>query len=128
MKPSGKSVIYAVITLCIILLSNTLVAGQEEQSTKETSLTFAKDIYPIMKKHCLKCHAKKFFAWGKLRLDSLDNIMKGGRSGKVLIPGAPEKSRLVQSIRSGQMPPPGQARMNTEEIEMIIQWIKEGGN
>src|SRR4026209_1733103 len=47
---------------------------------------FAKDIKPIFEKSCIKCHGPEKQK-GKLRLDSLAAVLKGGQDGKVILPG-----------------------------------------
>jgi hypothetical protein len=71
---------------------------------------FEAKIRPVLVEHCYKCHSvesKK--RKGELWLDSRAGILQGGKSGPVLVPGAPEKSRLIAAIRYRdldlQMPP-----------------------
>lgn len=103
-------------------------------STKE-NITYATDIKPIFDMSCVKCHgAEKPKA--RLRMDSLEGVLKGTNHGKVVVPGAPEKSELVKSIarlskdKDHWMPPPnnkaGIKPLTPEEIGLIIGWIKQG--
>src|SRR5439155_8434037 len=71
---------------------------------------FEKRIRPVLTEKCYKCHsagAEKIK--GGLLLDSRSGWMKGGESGPVIIPGDPEKSRLIHAVRytdsSLQLPP-----------------------
>src|SRR5437763_4378522 len=59
-------------------------------STKK-DLTYARDIKPLFEKSCFKCHGADKQK-GKLRLDSLDAVKKGGEDGEVIIVGKSEKS------------------------------------
>src|SRR5689334_982033 len=47
-------------------------------------------IQPIVTEFCVDCHGSEKQK-GKLRLDSLEELMKGGENGPVLVAGAPEK-------------------------------------
>jgi hypothetical protein len=61
-------------------------------------------------------------------MDSYDNLMAGGPGGKVVIPGDPDGSGLVRSIK-GQIQsrmPPGDATLEPSEIDMFVTWIAEG--
>ena len=57
-------------------------------------LTYAKDIRPLFEGSCLRCHGENR-PKGDLRLDSLDALLKGGKDGKVVVPGQSKKSLLV---------------------------------
>jgi Planctomycete cytochrome C len=87
----------------------------------ETGLTFDKDIKPMLKVSCVRCHGAERPREG-LRLDTLEGVLKGGRDGKMVVPGDSAKSLLVVAAaridarttmppkprrRPGQ-PPPGQ--------------------
>src|SRR5262245_24309050 len=67
---------------------------------RESMDFFEAKIRPILVEHCYKCHSvesKK--RKGDLWLDSRAGILEGGKSGPVLAPGDPEKSRLIEAIR-----------------------------
>jgi hypothetical protein len=91
---------------------------------------FARDIQPIFKARCLKCHD-----WikrrGQLRLDSGAYALHGGVSGKVIIPGNSRDSRLVQLITAAdpdeRMPQKGEP-LSAEEIRLIRTWIDAGAH
>ena len=90
---------------------------------------FEKKIRPILVEHCYECHSadsKKLK--GGLRLDSRQGILKGGDSGAVLVPGEPEKSRLIESVRYQnrdlQMPP--KSRLTTAQVADLEKWVKLG--
>ena len=63
-------------------------------------LTYAKDIKPIFDKSCIKCHGEEKQK-GKLRLDTLEKILKGAAgedAGEVLA------SRLLMLMRATRIP------------------------
>ena len=72
---------------------------------------FEQKIRPVLVESCYHCHsadAEKLKAG--LRLDTLEGMRRGGESGQpAVVPGQPEKSRLVEAIRDTrhelQMPP-----------------------
>src|SRR6516225_9166041 len=73
---------------------------------------FEKRIRPVLVEYCYKCHSGQAKSVkGGLRLDSRDGLLKGGDTGPALVPGNPEKSRLVEAINYKnvdlQMPPKG---------------------
>jgi len=60
----------------------------------QQGVTFEKNIRPIFEAQCFRCHGEQRQRAG-LRLDSLEAVLKGGQSGKVVIAGNSEKSLLV---------------------------------
>jgi hypothetical protein len=63
-------------------------------ASDKTGVTYEKDIAPLMKASCVRCHGAQR-PKGGLRLDSLQAILKGGDDGKVVVPGESKKSLLV---------------------------------
>jgi len=63
-------------------------------ASDQTGVTFDKDISPLFKASCVRCHGAQRPRAG-LRLDSLNGALKGGRDGKVIIPGDSKNSLLV---------------------------------
>src|SRR6266700_559910 len=66
-------------------------------ASDKTGVTYATDIKPILDKSCIKCHGSEKQK-GKLRLDSLEAVLKGGEDGKVVEPGKSEESILVHNV------------------------------
>ena len=103
-------------------------------ASSKTGVTYATDIKPIFEKGCVKCHgAEKPKA--KLRLDSLQGVLKGGEDGKVVVPGNSAGSMLVHNIAHAgdaddYMPPPrnkhGIQPLTKEQIGLIRAWIDQG--
>src|SRR5262245_51165610 len=58
---------------------------------------FEAKIRPILATKCFACHTDS--ALGGLRLDSRDSMMRGGKSGIVIVPGDPDKSLLIAAVR-----------------------------
>ena len=70
---------------------------------------FEAKIRPLLATHCHACHTGG--ALGNLRLDSREGILKGGKSGKVVVEGKPESSLLIEAVKRThvrlKMPPVG---------------------
>src|SRR5207245_11547361 len=84
-------------------------------------LRFESDVLPILKSSCWACHGGEKPQAG-LDLQSLDSILRGGRSGPAIQPGASDKSLLVAKIVSKAMPPAGD-KLNESQIAIIRSWI-----
>jgi hypothetical protein len=63
-------------------------------ASTQQGVIFDKDIEPLFKASCVGCHHGEK-PKGKLSLDSLDVVLKGGRDGKMIIPGDSKDSLLV---------------------------------
>jgi mono/diheme cytochrome c family protein len=99
-------------------------APAQDNTTRAAS--FAKDVLPVLKTSCSKCHAGAN-AKAKIDLSSYDAVKKGGKSGPVVVEGAPDKSSLVSSISGDKPDMPKNAKPLTKaQVLAISAWIKEG--
>jgi len=103
-------------------------------ASDKTGVTYATDIKPIFAKSCVNCHGQEKQK-GKLRLDSLEAVLKGGEDGKVVEPGKSAESMLVHNVAQiGDedlfMPPPDNKAkippLTKEQIGLIRAWIDQG--
>ncbi len=99
-------------------------------ASSKRDLTFAKDIKPLFEKSCFKCHGSEKQK-GKLRLDSLEAVKKGGEDGEVIVVGKSEKSSLVHAIAALDpdmtMPPEGKGDpLTKEQVGLVRAWIDQG--
>lgn len=116
---SGLSYLFA-----IHLFASPLWAAEPNPATVEH---FESKVRPLLIEHCHSCHGEKKSEAG-LRLDSREAILNGSDKGPVVVPGAPEKSKLIQVINhSGaiKMPPKG-SKLPADAIEALTVWIKSG--
>jgi mono/diheme cytochrome c family protein len=92
---------------------------------------FAREVRPLLVKRCLSCHDAEH-AKGRLRLDSREAALKGGKSKQpTLVPGAPAKSELLKRITTHDpdelMPEKGGA-LTSAQIALLTRWIAEGAS
>ena len=103
------------------------------QSAKASPTSFyAMHINPIFDANCATCHGASK-SNGGLRLDSFDNLMRGGKDGAVIIAGDPQKSMLLQRVtlppdHKQFMPAEGRPPLRPEEIKWIRAWIQQGAS
>jgi mono/diheme cytochrome c family protein len=88
---------------------------------------FVRDIAPIFKESCVRCHGPTRERSG-LRLDARALVLKGGLSGQVIVPGKGQDSPLVQRLRGQVSPrmPFERAPLPPERIALIEAWIDAG--
>jgi len=82
------------------------------------------EIQTIFNSNCGNCHLGN--SSGGLNLSTYQNLMAGGNSGAVILPGNHANSYLWQKVNNGEMPPGNNPDLNTNEINLIAQWIDEG--
>src|SRR5215470_18353768 len=70
-----------------------------ELASSEAAEFFETHIRPTLMDACLKCHGGEKTSRG-LRVDSREALLKGGQSGPAIVPCEPEKSLIIQVIRS----------------------------
>jgi mono/diheme cytochrome c family protein len=100
----------------------------------KTGVTYATDIKSIFDQSCIKCHGPEK-PKGRLRLDSLAGVLKGGEDGKVVVPGDSARSPLIHNVAHAGFPddymPPPRNKANIppltkEQIGLIRAWIDQG--
>jgi mono/diheme cytochrome c family protein len=106
-----------------------LVPVRADDPAQEQLEHFEKKVRPILAEHCYKCHssqAKKLK--GGFLLDSRAGLLKGGDSGPAVVPGRPERSRLLVAIGYTdpdlQMPPKG--KLSEAAIADLTAWVRAG--
>jgi Protein of unknown function (DUF1549)/Protein of unknown function (DUF1553)/Planctomycete cytochrome C len=90
------------------------------------TLTFEKDVRPILKEHCFRCHGEGEKLKGGVDLRLRKFMGKLSKDGDpIMTPGKPDESEMVLQIRDGDMPPKSK-KLPDAEIETIAQWIAQG--
>jgi mono/diheme cytochrome c family protein len=113
------------LMLCGWLLV-TSAAARGDDATEQ----FAKKVQPLLAQKCFECHSSKADELkGNLKLESLDDILKGGDSGPAIKAGDVAESLLLKAIRyqieDMQMPPSG--KLDDEDIQLVEAWVKALG-
>jgi len=93
------------------------------------AVDFARDIEPILRGRCLKCHGPERQE-GRFRVDRRWALLAGGDSGEPAVaPGDAAASHLFQLVSGADpdlvMPPKGK-RLSAAQVEAIQSWIQSG--
>lgn len=91
-------------------------------------IDFHRDIEPIFKANCYGCHAGAK-PQSQLRLDAGAAALRGGLSGKVIVPGDAKASRLVHRVKGTggeQRMPLRMQPLSDAQVAMLERWIDEG--
>ena len=123
-------------------------------ASTQKDITYAKDIKPILQASCFNCHGDRN-PKGGINLTSLENVLKGGKDGKIVEVGSGEKSLIVEAVsqlnpktsmplkprapRGGMAgtnapaggppatPPPAPAKpLTPEQVGLVRAWIDQG--
>jgi mono/diheme cytochrome c family protein len=119
---------WAIEPAYVVLGSDPAPSAQNPATlSREEEQFFETQVRPLLIKHCYQCHssdAKKIK--GGLRLDSRDGWMKGGDSGPAIVPGAPDKSLLVEAIHYQSLEMPPERKLSDAEIVVLEKWVRTG--
>ena len=110
-----------VAPLAVALALPAMASAQEDER--------ARRVFDIFKANCLECHGES--RKGKLDLRTHATLIKGGASGRVVVPHEPGKSRLfllVSHADPDDVMPFKRPKLPDEDIEIIRQWIEDGGS
>ncbi len=110
----------------LFLLALSLLPDPAQE--KPGAVDFERDIRPIFKASCIKCHGPDK-SKANLRLHSKAAARKGGDSGPAYKPGDSKGSRLLQLLLSKddeeRMPQKAPA-LAAAQIDLIRRWIDQG--
>src|SRR5262245_32570598 len=70
------------------------------------------------------CHGETAPQAG-LDLRTRESMLKGGKSGRALVPGSSDQSLLIDKVASKSMPP-GEVKLSDKEVALIRLWIDKG--
>jgi hypothetical protein len=91
------------------------------------AVDFDRDVHPILAARCFACHGGDKRSGG-LSLSNYSEILRGGKTGKVVNPGSSGNSLLLQRVLAAGAPPmpPVGERLTASEIAILREWIDEG--
>jgi len=90
---------------------------------------FETKIRPVLVERCYGCHNTATLAQGGLAVDQRASLLKGGNRGAVIVPGKPEKSRLIAVLEHtipGLEMPKGGSKLDRSMIANFAKWVAMG--
>jgi mono/diheme cytochrome c family protein len=132
-----------------LICGTSLFAGEIDVTklpppSTRTNITFATDIKPLFEQSCIRCHGPGRARAG-IKLDTRENVIKGGKDGALFEVGKSDKSTLVVAIsmldpKSAMPPgsrnqktdappanpPAGPKPLTAEEVGLVRAWIDQG--
>ncbi len=137
-------IVYGGSVLLLIFLVVQAASAQDEQRKRgpaggKEEISFQTDVFPVIKKNCLPCHAEDNYNPSELSLDSYTLLMEGGKHGTAVVSGKAAESLLVQKLDGkppfgDRMPldpkkkrgEPSTKKLSDEEIQLISDWVAQG--
>ena len=115
--------IRSLVAVAIGLDGASLISADEKRPTPVPN--FETQILPILQAKCVRCHGNETKK-SSLGLSSQQEILKGGESGKVLVPWVLKQSLLYQKVADGEMPPDDRDRLTKAQLATLRLWIEAG--
>ncbi|MBL9139976.1 MAG: DUF1553 domain-containing protein [Verrucomicrobiales bacterium] len=86
----------------------------------------AAEAMALLHRNCLSCHGEEQHRGG-LSLASRDLALKGGESGRAVVPGKPGRSPLLHLLApDGDPHMPPKRQLSPQQIDLVRRWIQEG--
>src|SRR4051812_30848050 len=117
---------YQSFATAVMLVLVAVTAGRARETAASDTLSFSRDIRPILSEHCFQCHGPDADArQADLRLDD------AAAARRVLQPGQSGQSELLRRILSAdldeRMPPADSKKpLTDEQKQLLARWIHSG--
>lgn len=96
----------------------------------QKAIAYTHLVQPLLQNRCYSCHGAEKQK-GKLRMDNISFMLKGGEDGASLVLGRANESELIKRMllpisNDDHMPPKEKPQLSAEEIALLQWWINEG--
>ena len=102
------------ITAAILLTSSCALTA--DQKPAGDSPDFKRDVLPLLKSHCVRCHGPKKQE-SRIRLDTLSTDLVKDRAA------AEFWHEVLNVLNAGEMPPEGEKQLTAEQRKTLTTWI-----
>jgi len=102
----------------------TTEAPTTDPGAQTDAVSFANDIFPLLKSRCGNCHGGNKTEEG-LSVATYASLLKGSDNSPVIVPGDAENSLLVELVSSQEMPKRG-PKLTPPQVQLIIDWVNQG--
>ena len=121
---SVRLITFRICAVGLTIASSRLLAAEPGSAGVDF---FERKVRPLFAENCFSCHGEEKQK-AKLRLDSPAAIRAGSESGAILVPGKPDKSKIILAIsykdENLQMPP--KKRLSDRQVAELAEWVRIG--
>ena len=98
----------------------------------QQAFAYADIIQPMLEDKCYSCHGPSKQK-GKLRMDTPELLMKGGKEGIEIVPGKADESELIKRLLlpredKHHMAPKEKPQLTEKQISLLHWWIEQGAD
>ncbi len=115
----------------LLFATSGIASAADPKFTGEQVAFYEKEVLPLLKENCLKCHgldAKKPKGKGGFNLLSRAATLEGGDTGPAIDLAKPDASLLLKAVHykdeALRMPPAG--KLTAAQIDTLTKWVKAG--
>lgn len=102
------------------------IAAAASAAEKSAAQFFDRRVEPVLRKRCLGCHNEELKN-GNISFLNRDSLLKGGSRGPAVVPGKPEASILILSLRhNGELRMPPGEKLPAQQIAILTEWVSRG--
>ncbi len=113
------SAVLSLVCLAVVLARNAQSGEPQDAPSLEH------EILPLLKARCQKCHGP-VKPKGGLNLSSARSLVRGGKSGPVLVPGKLDESLIWNQVADDDMPPRPDEPLSAAEKATLRRWVAQG--
>lgn len=122
----GMRFFYLILASALAVTLNARLHGDEAADLHGIAF-FEKRIRPALVTHCYECHSSQAKELkGGLKLDTRADLLRGGSSGSVVVPGDVEASRLISAIEHAELKMPPSGKLSDSVIADFVKWVEIG--
>lgn len=111
------------VCVCLVVFSGVALA---EKKAEDGARFFDARVAPILSRRCLPCHNEELKN-GEISFLDRNSLLKGGKGGPAIVPGKPEESVLMHTIRhQGDVQMPPGPELPAKEKAILGEWIRRG--
>jgi hypothetical protein len=116
------------MTLAFVVVGSiaALLSAERAPASPQVSISFVKDVEPILNRNCVSCHGQTL-QMGGLDLGTREGALRGGAKGPVLMPGDADHSRLYRMVAGLEEPAmPKSGNLTAQDVATLKAWIDQG--
>ncbi len=104
---------------------------RDKPANLQSAMIFEDVVEPILQAKCAQCHSSGKRK-GKMSVDNLQALLKGGKTGPAIVPGKLAESELYKRVtldpdHKDYMPADGKPPLSKNELQIIKWWIEKAG-